>query len=159
MPGGRATADGGTPRVGMAAAVYIGDTDAKALDRYRKANGVFVRELTKLWHDNGDHRVDTQFDTDAGLRRGAALVGSPETVRDRLLEQVEGVDINYFQVTLAFGDLTPAESVANLEAFTEVVMPAVRAATTGRPPPDRTSRRAGATSAMTTSRRDLPASR
>ena len=124
---------GGTPRVGMAATVYIGHTDAEALDRYRKANDVFVRELTKLWHDNDDHRVDAQFDTDAGLRRGAALVGSPETVRDRLLEQVDGADINYYEVTLAFGDLTPAESIANLEAFTEVVMPAVRAATAGRP--------------------------
>ena len=86
----------------------------------------------------------TPVDTDAGLRRGAALVGSPQTVRDLLLEQVERADINYFEATLAFGDLTPAESIANLEAFTEVVMPAVRAATAGRPrTPDRTSRRAG----------------
>jgi alkanesulfonate monooxygenase SsuD/methylene tetrahydromethanopterin reductase-like flavin-dependent oxidoreductase (luciferase family) len=124
---------GGTPRVGMAATVYIGATDAEALDRYRKANDVFVRQLAKLWHDHDDHRVDAQFDTDAGLRRGGALVGSPETVRDLLLEQVERADINYFETTLAFGDLTAAESVANLEAFTEVVVPAVRAATAGRP--------------------------
>ena len=36
--------------------------------------------------------------------------------------------MNYFGATLAFGDLTPEESRANLRAFAETVMPAVREA-------------------------------
>ena len=124
---------GRAPRVGLAATVYIGATDAQALDRYHQANDVFVREIAKLWHDHGDHRVDAQFDTDAGLRRGVALVGSAGTVRDLLLDQVERADINYFEATLAYGDLTAAEGAANLQAFTEVVVPAARSAAATRP--------------------------
>ena len=45
----------------MAATVYIGDTDTEALDRYRKANDALVAQLTKLWHDHDDHRVDAQL--------------------------------------------------------------------------------------------------
>jgi hypothetical protein len=36
--------------------------------------------------------------------------------------------VNYFEATLAFGDLTPAEAQANLAAFAETAMPAVRQA-------------------------------
>jgi alkanesulfonate monooxygenase SsuD/methylene tetrahydromethanopterin reductase-like flavin-dependent oxidoreductase (luciferase family) len=62
------------------------DYDAAAqasMDRFRKANDVFARQLTK---------------------------------------------INYFEATLAFGDLTAAEAQANLAAFAETVMPGVRQA-------------------------------
>ena len=123
---------GGVPRLGMAAIVHLGATDEEALDRYRKAHEVYARQLTKLWHDHDDHRVDAMADADGGLRRGTALVGSPRTVRDLLVAQVERAEVNYVEATLAFGDLTPAEAGANLEAFTEVVMPAVRAATATR---------------------------
>jgi hypothetical protein len=37
--------------------------------------------------------------------------------------------MNYLEATLAFGDLTREESLANLAAYADVVMPAVRAAT------------------------------
>ncbi|WP_433282083.1 LLM class flavin-dependent oxidoreductase [Pseudonocardia xinjiangensis] len=128
----RPTRAGGPPRIGVAATVHIGATDEEALDRYHKAHAVYARQLTKLWHDHDDHRVDAMADAEAGLRRGTALVGSPHTVRDRVLEQVERAEVNYVEATLAFGDLTPAEASANLQAFTEVVAPAVRAATAGR---------------------------
>jgi hypothetical protein len=36
--------------------------------------------------------------------------------------------VNYFEATLAFGDLTPTEAAANLAAFADVVMPAAREA-------------------------------
>jgi len=40
--------------------------------------------------------------------------------------------MNYLEATLAFGDLTREESLANLAAYAEVVMPAVRAAAAER---------------------------
>ena len=120
------------PRIGTAAHVYVGHTDAVALDRFRKANDVFARQLLKLWHDHGNHNPDALYDTDRTLANGNALVGAPETVRDRLVEQVRQAPVNYFEATLAFGDLTPDEASANLAAFTETVMPAVRAAYEGK---------------------------
>jgi alkanesulfonate monooxygenase SsuD/methylene tetrahydromethanopterin reductase-like flavin-dependent oxidoreductase (luciferase family) len=127
-------ADGGEqeqrrPRLGVAARVYIGETDGAALERFRKANDVMGRHLTKLWHDHDDYSNDALFQTDTMLARGNALVGSAATVRDQLIEQVQAVPVNYFEATLSFGDLTLEESLANLAAFAHAVMPAVREAT------------------------------
>ena len=123
---------GAAPRIGTAAHVYIGRTDDEAVERFRKANDVFARQLLKLWHDNGNHNADHLYDTDRTMANGNALVGSAETVAARLAAQVGEAPVNYFEATLAFGDLTPDEATANLTAFAETVMPAVRAAFTAK---------------------------
>jgi alkanesulfonate monooxygenase SsuD/methylene tetrahydromethanopterin reductase-like flavin-dependent oxidoreductase (luciferase family) len=120
------------PRIGTAAHVYIGRTDDEAVERFRKANDVFARQLLKLWHDHGNYGADHFYDTDKTMANGNALVGSAETVAAKLAAQVSQAPVNYFEATLAFGDLTLAEATANLDAFAETVMPAVRAAFTAR---------------------------
>jgi alkanesulfonate monooxygenase SsuD/methylene tetrahydromethanopterin reductase-like flavin-dependent oxidoreductase (luciferase family) len=114
------------PRIGTAAHVYIGRTDDEALERFRKANDVFARQLLKLWHDNGNHNADHLYNTDRTMANGNSLVGSAETVAARLTAQVSQAPVNYFEATLAFGDLTPDEARDNLAAFARTVMPAVR---------------------------------
>ena len=116
------------PRVGVAANVCIGTSDGAAVDRYRQAAGVHFRQLLKLWHQHDNHHFDFMADVDAGLARGTALAGTAETVRDLLVEQVSQAPVNYFEATLAFGDLTPAEARGSLAAFAGTVMPAVRTA-------------------------------
>ena len=116
------------PRLGVAAHVYLGQTDDQALERFRKANDVFSRQLTKLWHDHDDHRSDTFYDTDSTLARGNSLVGTAETVRDKLVAQVRAAPMNYFEATFAFGDLSLDEALENLRSFARTVMPAVRSA-------------------------------
>jgi alkanesulfonate monooxygenase SsuD/methylene tetrahydromethanopterin reductase-like flavin-dependent oxidoreductase (luciferase family) len=120
------------PRVGVAAHVCIGATDGQAVDRYRKAGAVHFEHLLSLWHKNDDRHFDFMADLDAGMRLGGALVGSAQTVRDQLTDQIAQAPVNYFEATLAFGDLMPAESEANLAAFAEGVMPAVREAAARR---------------------------
>ena len=71
-------------------------------------------------------------DLEAGMKSGSALVGSAQTVGDLLAEQVRQAPVNYFEATLAFGDLTAEEAHANLAAFAESVMPAVREAAASR---------------------------
>jgi alkanesulfonate monooxygenase SsuD/methylene tetrahydromethanopterin reductase-like flavin-dependent oxidoreductase (luciferase family) len=122
------------PRVGTAAHVYIGATDAEAVERYRKAGAIHFEHLLSLWHKNGNHAFDFMADLDAGMKSGGALVGSVQTVRDLLIEQVLQAPVNYFEATLAFGDLTPDEATANLTAFAATVMPAVREAAARREP-------------------------
>ena len=120
------------PRIGTAAHVYIGRTDDEAVERFRKANDVFARQLLKLWHDHGNYGADHFYDTDKTMANGNALVGSAQTVAGKLAAQVSQAPVNYFEATLAFGDLTLAEATANLTAFAETVMPAVRAAFAAR---------------------------
>jgi hypothetical protein len=66
--------------------------------------------------------------TDRTIANGNSLVGSAETVRDLLLDRVRQAPVNYFEATLAFGDLTAAEARANLAAFAGTVLPAIREA-------------------------------
>ena len=115
-----------TPRIGVQASVYIGATDDEAYDRFRKANEVFMRHVTYLWHLNNDPKVDAMTDSDAAIGSGNALVGSVETVRNALLAQAEAAPINFFEATLWYGDLSRDEALANLRTFSEEVMPAVR---------------------------------
>jgi alkanesulfonate monooxygenase SsuD/methylene tetrahydromethanopterin reductase-like flavin-dependent oxidoreductase (luciferase family) len=122
------------PRVGIAAHVYIGATDTEAVERFRKAGAIHFEHLLSLWHKNGNHTFDFMADLDAGMTSGGALVGTAQTVRDLLTEQVGQAPVNYFEATLAFGDLTPEEAHANLGAFAETVMPAVREAAARRQP-------------------------
>lgn len=122
-----------TPRVGVAATVYIGATDSAAADRYQTAASLHYQHLLSLWHKHGNHDYDFMADLDAGRKLGGALVGTAQTVRDQLIAQVEQAPVNYFEATLAFGDLTPQEAHANLAAFATAVMPAVRDAAARRP--------------------------
>jgi alkanesulfonate monooxygenase SsuD/methylene tetrahydromethanopterin reductase-like flavin-dependent oxidoreductase (luciferase family) len=117
-----------TPRVGFAATVYIGSTDAQAVERYETAAALHYRHLLSLWHQHDNHAFDGMADLQAGRRHGTALVGTAETVRDLLVEQISLASVNYFEATLAFGDLTPNEAHANLAAFADVVMPAAQSA-------------------------------
>ncbi|MBO0825568.1 MAG: LLM class flavin-dependent oxidoreductase, partial [Actinobacteria bacterium] len=116
------------PRVGVAATVYIAETDAQAVERYQKAGAIHFEHLLSLWHKNENHQFDFMADLPAGMKSGSALVGSADTVRDLLTEQIAQAPVNYFEATLAFGDLSPAEAHANLAAFAETIMPAARAA-------------------------------
>jgi alkanesulfonate monooxygenase SsuD/methylene tetrahydromethanopterin reductase-like flavin-dependent oxidoreductase (luciferase family) len=120
------------PRVGVAANVFIGASDGAAVERYRQASEVYFRQLLMLWHRHDNHHFDFMADVDAGLARGTALAGTAETVRDLLVEQVRQAPVNYFEATLAFGDLASAEARDSLAAFAETVMPAVRAAASAR---------------------------
>jgi alkanesulfonate monooxygenase SsuD/methylene tetrahydromethanopterin reductase-like flavin-dependent oxidoreductase (luciferase family) len=67
-------------------------------------------------------------DGELALRTGAACVGSPQTVRDMVLHQVNATGVNYFEAHLFFGDLTLDEAVRSLRSFAEIVVPAVRGA-------------------------------
>lgn len=123
------------PRVGVAAHVCIGATDSDAVERFRKAGAIHYEHLLSLWHKNGNHAFDFMADLEAGMKSGGALVGSAQTVRDLLTDQVRQAPVNYFEATLAFGDLSPEEARTNLAAFAETVMPAVREAAASRQSP------------------------
>lgn len=117
---------GPEPRVGCAAHCYIGESDAAAEDRYLQAGQVLWERLTSLWHEHGVTGADFLYDPRDMLEKSNAIVGSADTVRDRLAELLEQADINYFELTPTFGDLTVEESFANLEAIAGI-MPDLRA--------------------------------
>ena len=123
------------PRVGLAATVVIAPTDAEAEATYLRAQRVFGRQLTHLWHQHGDHQVDRMADGEAALRAGAVCVGSAGTVRDQVVHQVRTTGANFFQLLAFFGDLTVDEAHRTLRTFMTEVAPTVRAEATPAGPP------------------------
>ncbi len=117
---------GPEPRVGLAAHLCIGESDAAAQDRYLQAAGVYWDRLISLWHENGVYGADSLYDPQDMLEKSNAIVGSAATVRDRLAALLEETDINYFELTMTYGDLTVEEAFDNLRGMAGV-MPELRA--------------------------------
>jgi alkanesulfonate monooxygenase SsuD/methylene tetrahydromethanopterin reductase-like flavin-dependent oxidoreductase (luciferase family) len=122
------SAAGAQPRVGVSATVLIGPTEAAARERFDRAQALFGARMMKVWHDNGNHQVDALADGSAQIEAGNMLVGTMDSVREQVVAQVREAPLNYFEIKPLFGDLSYEEGVANLTAFCEGVMPAVRAA-------------------------------
>ncbi|HKN97843.1 MAG TPA: LLM class flavin-dependent oxidoreductase [Pseudonocardiaceae bacterium] len=118
------------PRVGIAAGLVIAGSDEQARDVYGRANDLFCERLTHLWHQHDDHRVDRAFATETTLANGAAWVGTADTVRDVVVHQVGTSGVNYVELSVFFGDLTPDQAGHSLRAFVDRVAPAARQACT-----------------------------
>ncbi|MBO9577659.1 MAG: LLM class flavin-dependent oxidoreductase [Microbacteriaceae bacterium] len=102
------------PRMGAAAGVYVGESDAGAMDRYLTAGHVYWERLTSLWHEHGVTGADHLYEPQDMLDKQNALVGSAATVRDRLAAMLESAEINYFELTTTFGDLSVEEAKASI---------------------------------------------
>jgi alkanesulfonate monooxygenase SsuD/methylene tetrahydromethanopterin reductase-like flavin-dependent oxidoreductase (luciferase family) len=57
---------------------------------------------------------------------GIVICGSPTTVREQLLAQVEGLGLRQICLLFAFGNLPHAKVMRSLELFAAEVLPALR---------------------------------
>ena len=117
----------GMPRLGPTTSVLIGRSDAEARDRFLAAQDLHAQRVLKLWHDHGLTSFDAAFSGTVMIERGAAIVGTAESVRDQFIAQLETVDVNMIEAQLYQGDMGLDESLANLRAFAGI-MPDIRAA-------------------------------
>lgn len=111
-----------TSRFGLLRHVYVDETDDKArqvavpaLEKHYE-NYIYLRKL------HGDTRHPYTRDWDELIDDGLALVGSPETVRERLTEIVERGRINHFAGAFAFGDLERDRVESSMTLFADEVI-------------------------------------
>jgi alkanesulfonate monooxygenase SsuD/methylene tetrahydromethanopterin reductase-like flavin-dependent oxidoreductase (luciferase family) len=115
--------------LGIGRHVVVADTDAEALAIARRAYPHWRANFFWLFERHGaaprvaGHYPKT-FDEVAAL--GTAVAGSPATVRDFIVADIEATGANYFVPWLAFGDMTQAEALYSVELFAAKVMTAVR---------------------------------
>lgn len=57
---------------------------------------------------------------------GALLLGSPETVREKIAALVDEVGCNYLVLAFHWGSQTHAQAMRSLRLFTEEVLPGFR---------------------------------
>jgi alkanesulfonate monooxygenase SsuD/methylene tetrahydromethanopterin reductase-like flavin-dependent oxidoreductase (luciferase family) len=113
------------PLVGMQRHVVVADTDAEALDSAREAYRRWYASLTQLWRQFGTVPVSFADSLEGAMKRDAAIVGSPATVRAEVQRQLAATGANYFVGRFLFGTLPLARALRSIELFSREVMPAV----------------------------------
>ena len=114
------------PLLGMSRHIVVADSDAEAYEEARAAYDQWFANLNLLWTQRGvPIPLNFPSDFDDAVNAGFCVVGSPSTVRDRLLPQVEEAGINYLLGRLAFGNLPVERSLRSVELLEAEVLPAL----------------------------------
>lgn len=118
-----------SPLIGLGRHLFIADTDAEAERLAAPAYAHWYDALAKLWTEHGAKPVTGMIiDSYQEARSvGAAVVGSPETVKAELVAQAEDIGFNYFVAQFAWGCLTHEQEMHSLDLFVSEVMPALEA--------------------------------
>jgi alkanesulfonate monooxygenase SsuD/methylene tetrahydromethanopterin reductase-like flavin-dependent oxidoreductase (luciferase family) len=116
------------PLIGGMRAVFVADSDAEAERIAQPAYQLWFDHLVWLWKENGAYPpIALSPDFAAARASGALVVGSPQTVRERLAAQARSCGFNYLVLQLAFGSLGHAQEMRSLALLRDEVMPALRA--------------------------------
>ena len=115
------------PLVGVGRHIYIAESDAKAQRHAAEAYRHWYGAVAKLWRDHGAAPVTGMMidNYEEARRVGQCVVGTPDAVRDMLLNQITDVGYNYLVCQLAWGDLGHEREMDSLRLFIDEVMPAV----------------------------------
>ena len=115
------------PCVGVARHILIADSDEEAVAIGEQAHARWFGSMMKLWHEHGDHSWDDMFSWKAAREHETFILGTADTVRERLAELLEVSGANYLNLVFSWGSLTHEQSRRSLAEFAEHVMPALAA--------------------------------
>lgn len=120
------------PLMGVSRHVVVADTDKEAKELARTAYHQWLTSFDHLWQAKGTTvrkevppvaaLYPETWDELEEVKNGIA--GSPETVRQFVLDEVERTGINYLVSWFAFGNLTVPQVTRSVELFANEVMPA-----------------------------------
>ena len=115
------------PLVGLNRFVVVAESDGQAKDIASRAWKPFVASFWRLWRDFGGSPATMNLpeSIDPVIAGGGAIVGSPETVRRILGEQIAQTRVTYFEGSFVFGDMSFDEARHSIELFAREVMPAL----------------------------------
>jgi alkanesulfonate monooxygenase SsuD/methylene tetrahydromethanopterin reductase-like flavin-dependent oxidoreductase (luciferase family) len=116
------------PLLGINRFVVAADTDREAMELGRRAWPDFYRSFMKLWKKHGTQprniRLPEDFET--LVQNGAAIAGSPGTIRERVMRMADEAGINYFISQFSFGNITQQEALHSAGIFAREMLPAAR---------------------------------
>ena len=114
------------PLTGAMRTLFIADTDEAADRIARPAYQHWFDALCYLWREhNIPIGIAIPEDFDKAVASGAVVVGSPDTVRQRLVATARDAGFDYLVLMLAFGTLGHAAELRSLDLFRREVMPAL----------------------------------
>ena len=116
------------PLIGVNRYIVVADSEREAMEIGARAWSVFYPNFIKLWKKHGTEPVNAKLPPtfEPLVESGLAIVGTPETVRDRLMEQATDGAFNYLIGSFVFGNMSFEEATSSIGLFAEHVMPALR---------------------------------
>ena len=138
--------EAGSDQLGWAAPCYVADTDAQAMDEAREPIETLFNKLLRMppgmffppgYTSVESHkRITAAKSSIMGARRtveqlvehGVIIVGSPDTVRNKILAAHKQLGFGSFTALLQFGTLDHARTVRNIRRFAADVLPALKEA-------------------------------
>jgi alkanesulfonate monooxygenase SsuD/methylene tetrahydromethanopterin reductase-like flavin-dependent oxidoreductase (luciferase family) len=117
------------PFMGMVRHIIVADTEAEAMKAGKPAYEKWFKSFMLLWNRYGTKPPNVVLpETFADFVRGGfAFVGTPDAVRERMLDATEEAGINYMLCRFAFGDLAYEVSRRSADLFASEVMGKMRA--------------------------------
>lgn len=115
-----------TPWAGAGRHIYVAETDAEAMEQARPAFRIFYDNIQKLWRDFFTATIHFTNDVEVACRAGAAIIGSPATVREQIERLTAETGINYLAPAIAWGGLSQDQAMRSLRLFADEVMPHFR---------------------------------
>ena len=114
------------PKYGIVRHVYVAETDGQALREAKEGFSGFIQNFNYLRVQHGDTsgRAEYLADFEGRMKDGLHIVGSPESVRQQIAEQIEITGANYFVGSFFFGTLSFEQTMNSLRLFGEEVIPA-----------------------------------
>jgi alkanesulfonate monooxygenase SsuD/methylene tetrahydromethanopterin reductase-like flavin-dependent oxidoreductase (luciferase family) len=113
------------PLMGMTRTIVVAESDRDALEIARRAHRRWYRSFILLWDKHGTRPMNAFYpdNFDEAQQRGFGIAGTPATVRDALIKQLDEARTNYLVCRFAFGDMALEESLRSVELFARAVMP------------------------------------
>jgi alkanesulfonate monooxygenase SsuD/methylene tetrahydromethanopterin reductase-like flavin-dependent oxidoreductase (luciferase family) len=116
--------DDDLPLMGVSRHVVLAETDAVAIRRAERAYKLWLKHMELLWIRNG-MKLPLGLPPEIGplLKVGTAFAGTASNFKSFVQDQIEATGANYFVCDVAFGDLTPEETVQSVELIARDIMP------------------------------------
>jgi alkanesulfonate monooxygenase SsuD/methylene tetrahydromethanopterin reductase-like flavin-dependent oxidoreductase (luciferase family) len=131
-------------QLGWAAPVYVSDTDQRALDEAREPIEFLFNKILKMpagmFFPPGYSSIESMNRVSAGKKnimgaqrtveslndQGVIIVGSPDTVRRRIMEAHCELGFGVFMTLLQFGTLSASLTEKNIRLFAKEVLPVLK---------------------------------
>jgi alkanesulfonate monooxygenase SsuD/methylene tetrahydromethanopterin reductase-like flavin-dependent oxidoreductase (luciferase family) len=117
-------ADEKLPLMGISRHVVLAESTAAAVRTAERAYRRWLQHMELLWVRNGT-KLPLGLPPEIGplLQVGTAFAGTASDFKSYLEEQVRSTGASYFVCDVAFGDLTPEESMQTVKLLGEEVLP------------------------------------
>jgi alkanesulfonate monooxygenase SsuD/methylene tetrahydromethanopterin reductase-like flavin-dependent oxidoreductase (luciferase family) len=126
---GRANGHVQTPFCGINFHIHVADTEAEAIKQAKAAYDVFHANFIQRFIEHGaSHSYGDAADFEKAVAEGHMLVGTPQTIADKLSEYLSLTQANYVMGAFAWGSFTRDQILRSIELFAREVMPRVEIA-------------------------------